>query len=412
MTPEENALLTQTGPGTPAGMLLRSYWQPVALADELPEGGAPLPVRIMSEDLVLFRDESGQPGLLGIHCAHRGADLSYGRLEDGGLRCIYHGWLYDRTGRCLEQPGEPAGSTFHERIRQTAYPCVELGGVILTYMGPGEPPELPNYEFLHAPPERRFASKSVRECNYAQGNEGNIDPEHLGLLHWSTLMHETSSAVYHRKGPRCTIEVEDTDFGVRLYTKVPFAPDRNYVKITNFIMPDLSAFEGSSIDGLDGYGVNWHVPIDDESHWVYTLHFDRRSSLVEQAARRLAGSGRQRTKANRYLQNREEMRSINYAGLGMAFGEQDACVIEGAGAIQDRTKEHLATTDRAIVAARRMLLQAIRDVQAGRPAPRVAHDPTSSRGNIVVMREEIPATVDWRAYLRSKTEPTRVGAPA
>jgi phenylpropionate dioxygenase-like ring-hydroxylating dioxygenase large terminal subunit len=102
-----------------------------------------VPVRLFGEDLVLFRDDQGQPGLLGIHCAHRGADLSYGRLEDGGLRCIYHGWLYDRNGRCLEQPGEPTGSTFHERIRQTAYPCVERAGVVFTYMGPGEPPLLP-----------------------------------------------------------------------------------------------------------------------------------------------------------------------------------------------------------------------------------------------------------------------------
>src|SRR5438046_3206806 len=153
-TREENELLTRTGPRTPGGELLRRYWQPVAISEELPPDGAPQPVRMLSEDLVLFRDEQGQPGLLGIHCSHRGADLSYGRLEDGGLRCIYHGWLYDRTGHCLEQPGEPQGSTFHERIRQTAYPCVELGGLILTYMGPGEPPDLPPFEFLYVPAEQ------------------------------------------------------------------------------------------------------------------------------------------------------------------------------------------------------------------------------------------------------------------
>src|SRR5579871_1839725 len=139
----DNEQLTRVGPGTPCGAMLRRYWQPAALSEELPAGGAPLPVRMLGEDLVLFRDEHGQPGLLGIHCAHRGADLSYGRLEDGGLRCLYHGWLYDRTGRCLEQPGEPAGSTFHERIRQTAYPCQEVAGIIFAYLGPGEPPLLP-----------------------------------------------------------------------------------------------------------------------------------------------------------------------------------------------------------------------------------------------------------------------------
>src|SRR5437764_5696014 len=126
MTIEElNVLLTRTGRGTPCGELLRRYWQPVALAEELAPGGPPRPVRLLGEDLVLFRDEQGRPGLLGLHCAHRGADLSYGRLEDGGLRCLYHGWLYDVAGRCLEQPGEPAGSTFKDRVRQTAYPCQE-----------------------------------------------------------------------------------------------------------------------------------------------------------------------------------------------------------------------------------------------------------------------------------------------
>src|SRR3954452_19539881 len=176
LSKEENDLLTQVGPGTPCGDLMRRYWQPVALAEELPTGGAPLPVRMFGEDLVLFRDDEGKPGLLGLHCPHRGADLSYGRLEDGGLRCIYHGWLFDRNGRCLEQPGEPAGSTFHERIRPTAYPCVEKGGVIITYMGPGQAPLVPNYDFLTAPEDYRFVTKLYQDCNYLQGNEGNQDP--------------------------------------------------------------------------------------------------------------------------------------------------------------------------------------------------------------------------------------------
>ena len=127
----ENQLLTRTGPGTPGGNMLRRYWQPVALCSELPVGGAPIPLRILGEDLVLFRDEQGRPGLLALHCSHRGADLSYGRLEDGGIRCIYHGWVYDVEGKCLEQPGEPAGSTYCAKIHHPAYPCQEAGGLIL-----------------------------------------------------------------------------------------------------------------------------------------------------------------------------------------------------------------------------------------------------------------------------------------
>src|SRR5206468_6282084 len=182
-TAEENELVTRVGPGTPVGELMRRYWQPAALSEELPAGGPPLPVRLLGEDLVLFRDPSGRPGLLGIHCSHRGADLSYGRLEDGGLRCIYHGWLYDTNGRCLEQPGEPAGSTFHERIRHPAYPCMERAGVIFAYLGPGEPPLLPAYEFLTVAPEHCWVGKIFTECNYLQGNEGNQDPVHLAFLH-------------------------------------------------------------------------------------------------------------------------------------------------------------------------------------------------------------------------------------
>src|SRR5213596_3055481 len=148
MLQADNDLITRVGRGTPGGEMQRRYWQPAALAEELPVNGPPVPVRLLGEDLVLFRDSDGRPGLLGLHCSHRGADLSYGRLEDGGIRCIYHGWLYDTQGRCVEQPGEPAGSTFHERIRQTAYPCVERGGLILVYLGPGEAPLPPDHEFL------------------------------------------------------------------------------------------------------------------------------------------------------------------------------------------------------------------------------------------------------------------------
>ena len=145
---------------------MRRYWQPAALSDELPIAGAPRPVRLLGEELVLFRDEQDQPGLIGLRCPHRGADLSYGRLEDGGLRCIYHGWLFDRQGTCLEQPGEPAGSTFHQRIKQPAYPCQEVGGIIFGYLGPGAAPLLPAYEFLTVPDEQRYVTKALHECNY------------------------------------------------------------------------------------------------------------------------------------------------------------------------------------------------------------------------------------------------------
>src|SRR6266545_1547299 len=184
MTKEESDLLTQTGPGTPCGELMRRYWIPAALAEEIPLGDASVPLMLLGEELVLFRDDQGRPGLLGLHCSHRCADLSYGRVEDGGLRCIYHGWLYDINGRCLDQPGEPGGGVNKGAFRHPAYPCVEKAGAIFTYMGSGEPPLFPNYEFLAVPDEQAFGIKLFHECNYLQTNEGNIDLAHLSFLHY------------------------------------------------------------------------------------------------------------------------------------------------------------------------------------------------------------------------------------
>src|SRR6266545_3450278 len=178
ITAEENQLLTRTDRETPCGELLRRYWQPVALSEELPNGGAPLKVRILGEDLVLFRDDQDRPGLLGLYCSHRCADLSYGRIEDGGLRCLYHGWLYDINGRCLEQPAEPAESRYKDEIRHLAYPVIERAGLLFTYMGGGEPPLLPNYDFLAAQPEHRYLQKTFLECNYLQALENHLDPAH------------------------------------------------------------------------------------------------------------------------------------------------------------------------------------------------------------------------------------------
>src|SRR4051794_3743854 len=183
LSKEENDLLTQTGPGTPCGRLLRSYWQPAALSEELPPGGPPIPLRLFGEDLVMFRDEAGRVGLLDLHCSHRATDLSYGRTEDGGLRCVYHGWLYDVDGRCLETPAEPPGSHLKDTIRHLAYPCIEKGGIIFTFMGEGEPPLLPNYEVLSALEENRFVTKHFHGCNYLQGLEGNMDNTHVPFLH-------------------------------------------------------------------------------------------------------------------------------------------------------------------------------------------------------------------------------------
>ena len=167
MDRDENEMLTRVGPGTPAGETLRNYWLPVGFSSEI-SSAEPKLVRWLCEDLLLFRDEFGRVGLTEPTCPHRGASLDYGWIEAGGIRCCYHGWVFDVHGRCLEQPGEPPESNFKDKIRLKAYPARELGGLIWAYMGKGQPPELPNYHFLTRDDGARNFSGYVRECNYMQ----------------------------------------------------------------------------------------------------------------------------------------------------------------------------------------------------------------------------------------------------
>jgi len=415
ITEQENNLLTQTGPLTPCGELMRRYWQPVALSEELPKDGAPLKVRIFGEDLVLFRDDQGRPGLLGLHCSHRGTDLSYGRVEDGGLRCVYHGWLYDVCGKVLEQPGEPGGGANRHEIRHLAYPCQEAGGVIVTYMGPGEPPLLPNYEFLAAPAEYRTVVKIFHNCNYLQSNEGNIDPVHLSFLHHFLSEAEVARLRTVPGGNATdntllgndiapTIEVEVQDFGVRIYTLRNAGTDKLYLRVTNFVLPNLSAFGGSTVG--DGYAVHWHVPIDDTHHWKYIFMFSRTkpldSELRNKSRSELTADYRMtRNAANRYQQDRDSMKTKTFTGMGFNFQAHDAFATESQGSVEDRTNEHLVSSDKAIVAARKLLLNAIQAVNEGREPPHVIRDSKLNHfPHLVVVSELIHASTDWKEHTK------------
>ena len=243
-------LPVHTGPGTPGGALLRRYWQPIALARHL-KANAPQPVKVMGEELVLYRDEQGAPALIGLRCAHRRADMSYGRIEDGGLRCVYHGWLFDARGRCIEQPGEPEGGRHRDRVRMPAYPCVERAGAIWAYLGPGEPPPFPNYPVLAAPDDLRFTFRWHSNCNYLQANEGNIDPVHTSYLHGFSASPEAGSdALRTGRTQRLfgadtapTISVRDTRTGLRLLTERRLPSGKRLLRVTNFVMPNACAIE-------------------------------------------------------------------------------------------------------------------------------------------------------------------------
>ena len=419
LSQEENDLITQTGPGTPGGDFLRRYWHPVALSEELPPD-APLPVKIMSEDLVLFRDAHGRLGLLGLHCAHRRADLSYGRIENGGLRCLYHGWLYDRHGRCLEQPCEPPEKRFCEKVHQTAYPCEEHAGIVFAYLGPGEPPLFPAYEPFRAPPGHVLVTKIFHECNYFQANEGNLDPSHVSYLHrQGNVPHNLKRPVEGTDGklPLALyeadmaphIDAEETAYGIRIFSTRSVEGNRTFFRVTNFILPNKATIPGP-MSG-DGYNLYWHVPIDDTHHWRYDIVFRRSAPMEQKDIERnseildeLSEDYRpKRNKANRYLHDRESMKTWSFSGMGRIFNVQDTAIVEGSGSIVDRTREFLGPSDRAIILARRQVLKAIRDLKTGREVPHVIRSAKENRfPDLTVISEVIADGGDWRTHWKNK----------
>jgi phenylpropionate dioxygenase-like ring-hydroxylating dioxygenase large terminal subunit len=280
---EQNDLMTRIGPGTPAGALLRNYWQPVALAEEL-DGPRPVkPVRVLGEDLVLFKYEN-RCGLLERHCPHRGADLAYGRLEHGGLRCSFHGWLFDTAGRCLATPAEPEGSRMCEHIRQKAYPIAERSGILFAYLGAGEPPAFPHFDCFVAPSEYTFAFKGYWDCNWLQALEVGIDPAHASWLH-KFFEDEDPAASYGRQFratpadsempmskvlrelDRPEIRVERTAYGMRLQTIRRIDELKSHLRVTNILFPQAFVIPMSREMTIS----QWHVPVDDYGCYWYSI---------------------------------------------------------------------------------------------------------------------------------------------
>ncbi|HWL05872.1 MAG TPA: Rieske 2Fe-2S domain-containing protein [Xanthobacteraceae bacterium] len=410
---EDNETMTRTSPGTKAGAFLRQYWQPVAMISDLLPNGAPLPIKVMDEDLVLFRDEHGRLGLLGLNCAHRGADLSYGRVEGGGLRCIYHGWVFDVNGQCLEQPAEPRGKTYCQHVKHLSYPVTTGGGMVFAYMGEGEPPVLPQLECLTASDEHLYMWRFRERCNYLQGLEGDIDPFHLNFLHRAMVSSEARDApgssdqyydFYMHGTPR--LEVEQTRYGLRIFTMRDLN-DQSYLRVTNFMLPNVAIVAGPT--GADGYTLLWHVPVTDDVHIKYMLNYKRSGPINREAMKRaydmhiIPGTDLEprRSRENRWLQNREEMQTSWYAGLGPSFSVHDNWVTESMGPIYDRSKERLGYSDMAVVAARRQLLAAIADVAAGKEPTGRFHDVDDARLEDLVVRSYlVNAGEDYKASLR------------
>ena len=406
LTREQNDLLTQTGPGTPMGDLFRRYWIPALHAEEI-EGADCDPVRLklLGEELIAFRDSDGRIGILDEFCAHRTASLFFGRNEECGLRCAYHGWKYDVDGNCVDMPSEPEGTKMREKIKLRAYPAVEAGGVIWIYMGPAEKkPPLPQLEWMSMRPEQRFISKRRQFSNYLQAMEGGIDSSHVSFAHRFNLdddpLHSgTEGNKYLKADTRPKFEVSESDGGLLIGARRNADEDNYYWRITQWMMPWYTIIPPFGTHNPLG-GHAW-VPIDDETCWAWSWNYHPTQDFGERELNALqAGDGIHvkykpgtydpiAEKANDYLMDRgAQRRKESFSGIA-GIAAQDFSLQESMGQICDRTKERLGTSDAAIILARRRLLAALEDVDSDDlPGLDPAH--TNVRSTSVLLPKEVP----------------------
>ena len=418
MSQEQNDLITRIVPGRPAGEVLRRYWMPAALTKELETNRPVIPVRLLGEDLALFRDgDSGKLGLVGRNCPHRGADMCYGRVENGGIRCVFHGWLYGTNGQCLEQPGEPADSTMHERIKIKSYPVEEKNGIVWAYMGPGDAPPFPAFDCFVAPESHVFAFKGLWECNWLQALEVGIDPVHASFLHRFLEDEDTKDSYGKqfrgeaadakvpltqllRENPTPELKVEETEYGLRIIALRDLPDGQRHVRVTNQVFPCAIHIPMSN----DMTITQWHVPIDDENCFWYAMFtsfgepVDKQKMWEQRVAEHTLPDYRpKRNKSNEYGYDPVEQASTTYTGMGMDINVHDQWACESMGPIQDRTDEHLATTDAAIVRYRRMLRAAIKNLGEGQDTDLPMASPSAAALTGPIALDAIAPEDDWES---------------
>ena len=406
LTDERNTLVTETGPGTPVGNLFRRYWIPFLLSAEVAEPGcAPVRVKLLSERLLAFRDSDGRLGLIEEFCAHRRVSLWFGRNEEGGIRCPYHGWKYDVAGKCLEIPSEPEDSNFCREIALASYPCIERGGIVWTYMGPPEHrPPPPAFEWTTVPQSHRFHSKRLEECNYLQALEGGIDSSHVGWLHRGELRsdplhHGSRGSDFHIADKEPKFEVRESPGGLNIGVRRNAEDDQYYWRITPWIMPWYTIVPPYGDNPLHGHA--W-VPIDDETcfAWTFSYHPTRPLNELELGVMHEGGSLHVRqdpetfrpiaNRDNDYLMDRGAQKAGSaYSGVkGIAL--QDASLQESMGPIADRSRENLVMTDKAITLARRQLRKAALDLEKGKQPPGLETESQAVRSASFLLPRDIP----------------------
>ncbi len=406
----DNERLVRVGQGTPAGTLFRHYWQPACLSTEIPEPDCPpIRVRLLGEDLIAFRDSKGRVGLVDAYCPHRRAPLFFGRNEECGLRCVYHGWKFDVAGACVDLPSEPETSPMKAGIRLTAYPTHEKAGIVWAYLGPVETmPAPPDYEWTRAPATHRYVSKTYEACNYLQALEGGLDTAHSSFLH-NLRLGDKSLPRLRDRAPR--LDVERTDYGYSYLSTRQLGAEGSYVRLYHYVMPYQQMRGGingvlgrNDVPKLDGH--IW-VPIDDEQTNVYNWCYSADPSVsipeeIAEAHEHHSGRGKddlipgtfklKRNPSNDYLIDRAVQRTKTFTGID-GVNTQDFAIQEGMGPIVDRSHEYLGSTDRAIVTLRRMLLDATAAVARGETPP--GADPRTHRG-IRPYDGLVPPGASWR----------------
>jgi len=386
----ENELLAKVGPGTAAGETLRKYWLPVGLSSEI-SSNAPNLVRWLGEDLLLFRDEFGRVGLIEPTCAHRGASLDYGWIEGGGIRCCYHGWVFDINGHCIEQPGEPPGSTFKDKIQLKAYPARELGGMIWAFMGSGQPPELPNYHFLVRDDGERNFSDYVRECNYMQQLENALDPVHATILH-GRAVHGLPAAPEWMETPDFNVATTDAMAYYVARRQGP-EPGTEWHREVAYIPPIMVVHQGGSLPGAplaELVDVAWRMPIDDYSTRTFTLKFFPAGMSKHGNDEKLP-----RPKPAPLLRGTRrqwDMATIN---------GQDSAAQVSQGSIVDRTREHLGHSDRGVIQVRKLWMSVIEASRRGEEPPNLIRDAAQNRLVHVDVVERLVKTGELRDHVPS-----------
>jgi phenylpropionate dioxygenase-like ring-hydroxylating dioxygenase large terminal subunit len=398
-TEAETEFLTRIGPGTPMGALMRQYWLPACLSSEMVADGDPLRLMLLGEKLIAFRDSAGRVGVLDHRCPHRCASLFFGRNEEGGLRCAYHGWKFDTAGNCLDMPNLPADQDFRHKVKAKAYRTTERGGLVYVYMGEREAaPQLPAIEATLCPAEEINISCSLRECNWLQALEGDIDTSHFSFLHTGKVELDDIDPDHLERfqlidrAPR--YHVRTTDWGTMYAAYRPAEPGHLYYRFAHFAFPFWTLFPNGPL--ADNILAQAWVPLDDTHTMAFQFNWKHKTPvlgltrageplpLLTRTTPTLPNTsdwfGRWRPAANQhndYLIDREAQRTVSFTGIDGVF-PQDSAVTESMGDISDRTLEHLAPSDRMIVVTRRRLMDAARELRENGTVPPLVDAPDIS----------------------------------